>query len=74
MMPKKYLLLEDRVTLAGLAAKAGTVVYDYLGCDYGLASLDSRVTGAQHRSVTLSPDGSSPSFTVPEHTLRLLPG
>lgn len=45
------------------AAKAGTIVYDPKGYDYGLASDDTRMTGREHRSVTLNADGSYPTFT-----------
>ncbi len=53
-------------------AKAGTVVYDIRGWDYGLASDDTRMTGVQHVSVTLDEDGGYPSFTVREDHIQKL--
>ena len=67
-MKEKYTLKKDRFD-----HKAGTIVYPLKGCDYGLASDDSRVTGVPHRSVTLSPDGDYPSFTVPTYDLQVMP-
>jgi len=43
---------------------AGTVVYDSVKHDYGLASDDTRLTGVEHVSVTLNEDGDYPTFTV----------
>lgn len=43
---------------------AGTIVYDLLKHDYGLASDDTRFSGIEHVSVTLDPTGDWPSFTV----------
>lgn len=60
----KYLLKTDNKH--GLShAKAGDVVYSLRFPDYGLASDDTRMTGIEHRSVTLDPDGGYPSFTHP---------
>lgn len=47
--------------------------YSFLGCDYGLASDDSRVSGIPHISVTLNSDGSPPAFTVPSDDLEPQP-
>jgi hypothetical protein len=46
-------------------AKAGALVYDCAGYDYGCANDDFRATGIPHRSVTLNSDGDYPFFTVP---------
>lgn len=46
-----------------------TIVYDFQGCDYGLASEDSRRLQVPMVSVTLNDNGEWPSFTVPEHML-----
>lgn len=51
-------------------AKAGTTVYSIKGWDYGLASDDTRMTGVEHVSVTLKPDGDYPSFTIPRSHLE----
>lgn len=46
-------------------AKKGTIVYDSMKPDYGLANDDTRFTGVMHISVTLNEDGDYPFFTVP---------
>src|SRR5262249_52283497 len=51
---------------------AGTICYDLMGHDYGLASDDTRITGMQHVSVTLDPTGDYPSFTVVASSLEEL--
>ena len=43
---------------------AGTICYDLMKHDYGLASDDTRLTGVPHVSVTLDPEGGYPSFTI----------
>jgi hypothetical protein len=48
----------------------GTICYDFLHHDYGLASDDTRFTGVQHVSVTLKSDGGYPSFTIPASNLE----
>ena len=61
----KYVLKEDRFEYP-----AGTVVYDFLGHDYGLARDDTLYTGSYHVSVTTDPDGeATPFFTVPVEQL-----
>lgn len=65
----KYLLKTDNKH--GLDnAKAGDTVYSLRFPDYGLASDDTRMTGVEHRSVTLDPDGGYPSFTHPAAELE----
>lgn len=68
---KKYRVLRDRV-LPGIiepgekqVARAGDIVYRQRFHDYGLASDDTRATGVEHISVTHSPDGDYPGFTIP---------
>ena len=61
--PKKYIMLAD--SKVNTDVKEGTVVYEYLKHDYGLASDDTWITGIEHVSVTLNEDGNYPSFTVP---------
>lgn len=43
---------------------AGTLCYPLRGWDFGLANDDTRITGIEHKSVTLDPNGDYPSFTV----------
>jgi hypothetical protein len=69
-MPKKYTVRVERVINKHIYAKAGEVVYDYMGCDYGLSGDDRRLTGDEHTSVTKQADGSAPSFTIPKHHLE----
>ena len=62
-----------RIKIAGLNCEnhpAGTIVYSPKGYDYGLASDDSRITGIEHISVTLSPEGEYPTFTVQKCSLE----
>lgn len=49
--------------------EAGTIVYDLMFYDYGLANEDTRDTGIEHQSVTLSPKGEYPGFTIPYNYL-----
>lgn len=53
------------------SAVAGTVVYRPKGWDYGSANDDTRMTGIEHISVTLSADGDYPFFTIPKNSLRM---
>lgn len=46
-------------------AVAGSVIYASQHYDYGLASEDTAVTGIEHRSFTLDPEGGYPFFTMP---------
>ena len=59
-MKLPYKLLVDRFEY-----KAGTIVYEYNGHDYGLARGDSIVTGVYHVNMTTDPNGGTPFFTVP---------
>jgi hypothetical protein len=68
MRPKAFRVKRD--SQIEPLAKKGTVVYDLVGHDYGLASDDTRVTGKEHTSVTLKPDGGYPSFTIPVDDLE----
>lgn len=47
----------------------GTLVYEPRGHDYGLARDDTNFTGKDHKSVTLSPEGDIPFFTIEEDYL-----
>lgn len=51
-------------------SKKGETVYDFMLCDYGMASEDSRHFGEDYVSVTRDPNGVSPSFTVPKSILE----
>lgn len=62
---KTYVLKQDR-----FEHKAGTTVYAAQVHDYGLARDDTNVSGEDHLSVTLKPDGGYPVFTVPVAHLK----
>lgn len=64
----KYRLLKD--SKVEPKAKAGTIVYDQWGSDYGLARDDERMLGYACQTVTLNEDGSYPGFVVPSHDLE----
>lgn len=68
MAIRKFRLLSDG--RMGDETKAGTTVYELMRCDYGLSNDDDRMTGIEHISVTLSPEGDYPSFTHPKHLLE----
>lgn len=72
-MLKKYRLKADRILRDETCGKAGDIVYDIKGHDYGLASDDTRAFSVEHISVTLDEDGGYPSFTVPVTDLEELP-
>lgn len=67
---KKYRVKSDRIERGETWAKAGDIVYDIRGYDYGLASDDTRYSGIQHISVTFKEDGDYPSFTIPVRQLE----
>lgn len=67
-MIEKFRLLKGAATNS--EAVAGTAVYSCKYHDYGLASDDTAATGIPHISVTLSPEGEYPCFTVPERDLE----
>lgn len=46
-------------------AKPGTVIYSCIEPGYGVANLDTRVSGIKHGSFTLKEDGGYPFFTMP---------
>ena len=46
-------------------AVAGSIVYETLLPDFGLAAEDTSMTGVPHLSVTLDNDGMGPSFSIP---------
>jgi hypothetical protein len=66
-MPQKYQLATD--SAINEAAKAGTVVYDCVKCDYGCASDDSYYKKEHHTSITLDSTGDYPFFTHPTKDL-----
>lgn len=59
----RYHVLKDSKLEA--RAVAGSVIYRYAGCDYGCSSDDARMTGVEHKAMTLSEDGDGPFFTMP---------
>ena len=65
---KKYRLLNDSTT--NPAVKAGSIVYDLKGWDYGCSSDDTRAFNEKWNAVTLKEDGGYPFFTVPEKDLE----
>lgn len=69
-MVKAFLMLAD----SAIEPKAtkGTIVYDFIQHDYGLANDDTRMTGVKHVSVTLDKHGVGQSFTVPETALKAI--
>lgn len=69
-MVRKYEVLKDSVLER--KAKVGTVVYDYHGYDYGCANDDTRMTGVEHQTMTLDPEGGGPFFTMPCRDLKLI--
>lgn len=46
-------------------AVAGSIIYAYIGCDYGCSSDDTRIFGREYDSFTLDPEGGPPFFTMP---------
>lgn len=65
-----------RIKASGTNCKdypVGTICYDFMRHDYGLASDDTRITGVPHVSVTLDPDGGYPSFTIVATDLEEVP-
>lgn len=63
----KYILNKD--SKVNPAVKAGSIVYELRGSDYGLARDDTAMLGYECKSVTLDPEGGYPSFSVPAHDL-----
>lgn len=63
MLGRKYKVLKD--SKIEPKATVGTTIYDCRSHDYGLASGDTRMTGIEHASFTLDPDGDYPFFTMP---------
>ena len=67
--PRKYRLKKDYAQWG----KAGLIVYDCKGCDYGCAADDTRIFRVEHISVTLKEDGDYPFNTLPTHLLEIVP-
>lgn len=67
---KKYRVLFMRMIRGTVYANEGDIVYDFMGCDYGLANDDTRATGVEHVSVSPNSSGEAPSFTIPKHHLQ----
>lgn len=67
-MPKRFVLKSDSRIRPD--ATAGTVAYQCVEPDYGLASDDTRHTGRMHISLTLDPAGGYPFFTHPADDLE----
>jgi len=69
--PDRYIMLADSAINKNV--KAGDIVYDCAGHDYGVSNDDTRFTGVKHVSVTINKDGNYPFFTVPESSLKPYP-
>ncbi|AWH15524.1 hypothetical protein [Pseudomonas phage 98PfluR60PP] len=69
-MPQAYEMLSNS-TIESEATK-GKTVYKSTKHDYGCASDDTRITGVEHISLSLKPDGDYPFFTHPVHLLKEL--
>lgn len=52
--------------------EVGTVVYDLLDGEAGLAAGDTRFEGVEYTLVTLQEDGSSPGFSAPTSDIELI--
>jgi hypothetical protein len=52
----------------------GDIVYERLGHDYGLASMDAFYTQQAHQTVTYNADGSPPGATIPTSALEEITG
>lgn len=62
-MPTKYRMLTDS-KLEPKATK-GSIVYKCAKNDYGVSADDTRISGVQHISLSLTSDGDYPFFTHP---------
>ena len=67
---QKYRLLND--SNLEPAAKAGSIVYQLKGWDYGSANDYIRAFGYEFQSVTLKEDGDYPFFVVRKKDLELI--
>jgi hypothetical protein len=62
MPVKKFEMLSDSKIRPEI--KRGAIVYAYQMHDYGCASDDTRMTGIEHKTFTIDPEGlASPFFT-----------
>lgn len=59
-----------RADRAAKTVEVGARVYRCKGWDYGCAGDDTRQTGLTHVSVTHSPSGDYPFFTIPLEDLE----
>lgn len=53
-------------------ANRGDIVYPCIKPDYGCANDDSRIKGEKYMSVTYSPEGAYPFFTISVFALKEL--
>lgn len=68
-MIKKYELREANPVDKKRFPK-GSTAYDYMGCDYGCSSDDSRILGEEYITITDQADGSGPFNTCPSRLLK----
>ena len=77
---KQYKLLEDVAAMQPppskdddwLSLKAGQEVFSFVGCDYGISSLDSKIIGSRCIPVTLQDDGRGSFLSVQQSYLELV--
>lgn len=62
-----------RLTKDDGGLRRGAIVYKLRKSDYGCANDDTRRTGVEHVSVTLSNEGDWPGTSVPTHVLEPVP-
>lgn len=67
--PKAYMVKRDTNF-----ASEGDIVYERIGHDYGLSSMDALYTGIAHQTVTYNKTGDIPGFTIPTSALEEITG
>lgn len=64
MSQRQYLLVKERAQEHGQTIRSGTLVYEPMVPDFGLAAIDTRRAGKLCVSVSLTPDGTWPLYAV----------
>ena len=59
---KSFIVLNN--SRSSKPTSVGDIIYKCVQCDFGVASQDSRMMGAQFISVTYDKDGDYPFFTI----------
>lgn len=71
MKIRRFVMLSDSQIRPEITK--GVIVFDYQKHDYGCSSDDTRMTGIEHGTFTLDPEGlASPFFTHPLSGVREL--